>query len=42
MVVEVDEPVVSQSLLTVIVLHQKLDLDMIKRFENKLLLKILI
>lgn len=40
MVVEVDEPVVSQSLLTVIVLYQKLDLDMIKRFENTLLLKI--
>lgn len=34
MVVEADEPIVSQSLLYVIVLYQKLDQDMIKRFEN--------
>ena len=40
MVVEVDEPLVSQSLLNMIVLYQKLDQDKIKRFEYILLLKL--
>ncbi len=40
MVVEADEPLVSQSLLNMIVLCQNLDQDKIKRFEYILLLKI--